>query len=253
MKWNPRLDLAALGREYAATGRVVVKAALEPSAARELHRSAQYLTENDLWFQAHRGDPGYFNRRRRQDPAHYSYRFSKYPVSNISLDDLVGIEVGDSRRQDLHDPLEHPEAPEEELPADHPLLEARAFLNSRTCLDAIAEITGDDLREDGTLCYLSRFMPGDYLAIHHDGVITDSGSVRRCAFVLNLTRRWLPHWGGQTLFPDPDGGPTSLALTPSFNSLLLFRVPMWHCVTPVSLHSPEPRLALTGWFYDAPL
>jgi SM-20-related protein len=66
------------------------------------------------------------------------------------------------------------------------------------------------------------------------------------AFVLGFSRNWKADWGGLTLFYD-DGGNVTGAFVPAFNSLTMFRVPVYHSVTYVTPFAREVRYSITGW------
>jgi SM-20-related protein len=91
--------------------------------------------------------------------------------------------------------------------------------------------------------FASKYSPGSFLSPHHD-----SGN-GRAAFVINLTRSWLPQWGGLLMFLNDDWRTVRRVCTPAFNTLCLFALPgdrqVPHLVTQVVAHQ---RLAFTGWY-----
>ena len=91
--------------------------------------------------------------------------------------------------------------------------------------------------------FASRYSPGSFLSPHHD-----SGN-GRVAFVLNLSRFWLPQWGGLLTFLNDDWQTVRRICTPAFNTLCLFELPangtVPHLVTQVVAGH---RLAFTGWY-----
>jgi len=91
--------------------------------------------------------------------------------------------------------------------------------------------------------FASRYSPGSFLSPHHD-----SGN-GRVAFVLNLSRSWLPQWGGLLTFLNDDWRTIRRVCTPEFNTLCLFELPAGrtvpHLVTQVVAGH---RLAFTGWY-----
>lgn len=252
MEWGENIDIVAARNIFSTKQRVVVNNALTMKAAFALYRSISYITEKNLWYQSRWGNGRYFDRessapKNYVPQANFCYQFDKYPVSNISLDGLVGARFGDSRRPDFRDVLPFGSHPEEELPDGHPLLYLGNFLNSGPCVDVISQITGQKLPEQGTLSFLSRYMSGDFISTHDDG-LTDHGG-RRIAFVYSLTRDWLPHWGGHTMFMDNNDCSVAEAILPKFNSLVLFSVPTLHAVSTIASFCTEPRYAVTGWFH----
>jgi SM-20-related protein len=94
----------------------------------------------------------------------------------------------------------------------------------------------------------TRYMPGHFLKKHTDTVV---GQYREIAYVLNLTKDWQADWGGLLNFLDEDGNVIDTFM-PAFNSLTLFRVPMWHHVSYVAPSAGAPRYAITGWGFSRP-
>lgn len=120
-------------------------------------------------------------------------------------------------------------------------------LNSPEMLTRIRLISGFD-----DICCASaqatRYSPGNFLTRHND-IKEDEG--RRVAYVLGLSPRWHPDWGGLLQFYRQDGTPRD-AWAPEFNSLTLFDVHHVHAVTYVTPFAPAPRLSITGWFCSRP-
>lgn len=91
--------------------------------------------------------------------------------------------------------------------------------------------------------FASRYSRGSFLSPHHD-----SGN-GRVAFVLNLSRSWLPQWGGLLTFLNDDWRTIRRVCTPEFNTMCLFALPtnrpVPHLVTQVVA---DHRLAFTGWY-----
>lgn len=116
------------------------------------------------------------------------------------------------------------------------------WLNGEAFLAFAREISGFD-----DLVYVdaqaTRYLPGHYLNQHDDA---RDGAGRRLAYVLNLTPRWRPDWGGLLAFVDRDGH-VAEAYSPAFNALNLFRVPQPHLVSAVATFAGGPRLSITGW------
>lgn len=90
----------------------------------------------------------------------------------------------------------------------------------------------------------TRYRPGHFLNRHEDEDVSEG---RVCAYVLNLTPRWDPDWGGLLQFFGPRGDVTETFL-PRWNSLSLLRVPQPHSVSLVAPWAGEDRLAITGWW-----
>lgn len=116
------------------------------------------------------------------------------------------------------------------------------FINAPPFLDFMRQVTGipDIIKADAQA---TRYLPGHFLKKHNDSVAHQS---RMVAYVLNLTKNWQADWGGLLQFLD-DKNVVTETFFPSFNSLVLFRVPMWHLVSYVSPFAKYARYAITGW------
>jgi SM-20-related protein len=88
---------------------------------------------------------------------------------------------------------------------------------------------------------------GSFLLLHTDETVAER---RRIAYVINLTRRWSPDWGGLLHFADEAGNVTD-TFFPHFNSLSLFTVPQRHFVSYVAPYAQGMRSAVTGWLIAA--
>ncbi|WP_230281365.1 2OG-Fe(II) oxygenase family protein [Croceicoccus sp. Ery15] len=120
------------------------------------------------------------------------------------------------------------------------------LFNSDAGLDLFRRLTGDDriTLVDGQA---TRYQPGHFLTRHHDEI---EGRSRIAAYVLNLSPRWRPEWGGLLQFHDDDGDITT-GYVPRFNTLHLLRVPQCHSVSFVTPFAGGPRLSVTGWLRSA--
>jgi Rps23 Pro-64 3,4-dihydroxylase Tpa1-like proline 4-hydroxylase len=87
------------------------------------------------------------------------------------------------------------------------------------------------------------YRPGDFLHIHDD---IFAEKKRLAAYVLNLTPRWKPEWGGLLGFVDSDDH-VKHAYTPSWNALNILAVPQRHFVSMVAPFGTEGRYSVTGW------
>lgn len=125
---------------------------------------------------------------------------------------------------------------------DHPLLPLVDFLRGEAFLDFARRLTGmgDIMFADAQA---TRFRAGHFLTSHDDDA---HGKNRRAAYVLNLTPRWNPDWGGQLVFFDEAGNVTG-GYTPAFNALNVFLIPVRHSVAYVTPFAEGPRYAITGW------
>lgn len=95
--------------------------------------------------------------------------------------------------------------------------------------------------------FVSRYEQGHFLMPHTDHV---KGEQREAAFVLNLSPRWKPEWGGLLQFIGPHGDVTE-TFVPQHNTLSLFKVPQPHMVSFITPLAESPRLAVAGWIYSA--
>jgi len=92
--------------------------------------------------------------------------------------------------------------------------------------------------------FWSLYEVGSYLNSHTD--MSETGD-RSIAFVYNLTPEWNPVWGG--LFNLQDGNKFT-AVSPIFNSLVLFKVPNNHFVSEISQRAERSRLSFSGWLKE---
>ncbi|GAB4520813.1 MAG: 2OG-Fe(II) oxygenase family protein [Amphiplicatus sp.] len=126
---------------------------------------------------------------------------------------------------------------------DHPLNEVFELLNSAPMLEFARAITGcEDIGFADAQA--TRYLAGHFLTEHDDNV---AGKNRRAAYVLSLSPKWRPDWGGLTLFFDEQGRVEEV-FTPKFNTLSIFTVPQRHAVSAVAPFAGAPRYSITGWF-----
>jgi SM-20-related protein len=107
-----------------------------------------------------------------------------------------------------------------------------AFTREVTGFDAIASVTGS-----ATL-----YKPLDFCTTHDD---RDPGGKRLAAYVLNMTPKWRPDWGGALQFFDGDDR-IEEGYLPTFNALNLFRVPRRHAISQVAMYGGL-RYSVSGW------
>lgn len=118
------------------------------------------------------------------------------------------------------------------------------FMNSEAMLAFMRELTGDT-RIRHINMKASRYRPGHFLTKHDDGHV----ATRLYAYVLNLTPKWHPDWGGLLVFHDQDGH-VAEGFTPAFNAINIFKVPMQHAVTMVAPFASGARYSFTGWMHS---
>lgn len=92
-----------------------------------------------------------------------------------------------------------------------------------------------------------RYKAGDFIEPHDDMATKDINGelhARSVAFVLHLSRDWSLDKGG--IFLD-HGCVPSMPMVPKFNTLVFFKVPRLHEVTPVSGTCDDHRFSIFGW------
>lgn len=118
----------------------------------------------------------------------------------------------------------------------------KKFLRTEEALAPIGQITGMSLFIDNI--FGSIYQGGDFLTPHTDETRgTVSGA-------LHLTKKWKPQWGGQTQIFDTLGN-IKISATPSFNKLLLFKIPVTHQVTHIPESVSYKRYGMTLWWEDS--
>ena len=123
--------------------------------------------------------------------------------------------------------------------------EVREFLDSQEILDFISKVSGDKKTHTDEV-FAACYTAGDFLSPHLD---SPNGSL---GFVYQMTKNWLPQYGGLLHFMDDDKTRVERVEVPEFNSLTLFYLPpgkgKWHYVSHVSPGVEEMRLTYTGWY-----
>jgi SM-20-related protein len=121
----------------------------------------------------------------------------------------------------------------------------RKWLVDEECLSFISNTTGTKYTDSDEV-FAACYGIGDFLSPHVD---SPNGTV---GFVYQLTKNWLPEYGGLLHFMDDDREKVERIEIPTFNTLTLFHLPenkgKWHFVSPVSPGTPELRFSYTGWF-----
>jgi SM-20-related protein len=127
-------------------------------------------------------------------------------------------------------------------------------LNAPDFLDFLRRLTAEPaLRRIDAQA--TRYRAGHFLLRHNDFSATED---RRFAYVINLSKNWRADWGGVLQFFDAPHQASAAQIEtlplkiidtvcPAFNSLSIFKVPQWHCVSPVAAFVTAERLAITGW------
>ena len=230
LRLNPDLDVPALTREYAETGRIRIHGLLAPEGLPELYH---YLNESEDWWHLINTPDGVIELDR-------AARAAMSAEEQAALEEKVNKNAY-AGFQYRYEGLRVPE--DEQLEeADDPLTEFGVLMSSEPMLDFLRAVTGySELSfTDG---HATAYGPGDFLTGHDDDV---AGTDRLAAYVFGLTPRWRLEWGGLLLFH----GENEASVTgnvPRFNTLDLFRVPQRHSVSIVTPAATYRRYAITGW------
>jgi Rps23 Pro-64 3,4-dihydroxylase Tpa1-like proline 4-hydroxylase len=94
--------------------------------------------------------------------------------------------------------------------------------------------------------FISKYKAGHFLSPH-----SDKGN-GRLAFVINITKNWLPQYGGNLHFLNNDRKIIIDSISPIFNSMILFEIPepegIPHFVSHVIPGIKISRYAISGWY-----
>lgn len=231
---NSHLNPSALAEDYAVHKRGSVSQVLPIDQAEELHR---ILKEDVPW------ELTYFDGERdRYESLDHLRALS--PQERIAFQQ-ARLQTARDGFAYFYNTFKFHEAMKRGQKLDHPLKAFDDFISSEPVIDFIRTLTGDQ-EINGAGGHATWFAPGHYLTRHTDQI---PGVDRRAAFVLNLTKRWMPDWGGELKFYDDKFTRVEEAFLPSFNTLNVFTVPKAHSVGFVTPFAGGPRLAITGWFY----
>jgi Rps23 Pro-64 3,4-dihydroxylase Tpa1-like proline 4-hydroxylase len=114
----------------------------------------------------------------------------------------------------------------------------------------IVEVTAED-----TFNFMSPqatyFERGCFLRTHNDFHSVNGVQTRKVAFVFGFTKGWDADWGG-TFHVLDEAGDIIDSQRPGFNTLILFKVPTIHYVSPVAHYAASRRYAISGWFLHNP-
>ncbi len=125
----------------------------------------------------------------------------------------------------------------------------RTLLNSSEFKELLSKLTGLEITNLNTM-FLSKYKSGHFLSPHSD---KGNGKI---AFVINLTKNWLPQYGGNLHFLSEDRKSIVETWTPAFNNMVIFYVPpdsqenigLPHFVGHVNPGIKLSRYAITGWY-----
>lgn len=225
------IDPRSLGEPLQARGRLQINGFLDSAAAAALHR--ELSTRRDWRLAANRGEQiiDFGPEMLAAWTAEHWHKLNKA----AALGGRFGFQF-------LYDTIRLPKTAAESAVDQSVLARFADWLCTAPMIDFMRQLTGfDDIGFADA--HASRYRPGHFLT-EHDDENADMG--RRAAYVLNLSPRWRPDWGGLLLFHDSRGN-ISRGFTPAFNSLNIFKVPQRHSVSWVTPLAAQPRYAITGW------
>jgi len=163
--------------------------------------------------------------------------------ANQKKNDAIGVEVNKAFSQNRFSYIFH-----RTMNNKNPSLiekEIRQALNSPEFINFLNEITGLNLSKLTTM-FMSRYRTGHFLSPHSD---TGNGKI---AFVISLSKDWLPQYGGLLNFLSDDRKQVIDTYCPLFNHMVIFQVDENHKhphyvshVAPNVLHN---RISIVGWF-----
>jgi Rps23 Pro-64 3,4-dihydroxylase Tpa1-like proline 4-hydroxylase len=121
----------------------------------------------------------------------------------------------------------------------------RGFFHRSETIMKFSTMTGMHLVQcNEVIC--SCYKGGNFLSPHEDKAKGKLG------FVLNLSRDWLPQFGGNLNFLDDDWIHIRKVVVPKFNNLVLFDLPKGkgvpHFVSHIFPGVSLKRLGIAGWF-----
>ncbi|WP_431102405.1 2OG-Fe(II) oxygenase [Roseateles noduli] len=230
---NPTLDYAALGGTLRAKGRVQIRDFFAPEVADALDRALQAI-DWELVYRDLNGDRRLTGEQLRSLTPQQRMQLTE-GIHSVARESFQFSFFSDS----LVDALR---AGREDL-----LARFMRWMAGDDFLSRMRELSGDP-QINGVYAQATMYSRGNFLTTHDDHVDRED---RRIAYVINLTRRWRPDWGGLLHFTGEDGSVLDTYF-PHFNSLSLFTVPQRHFVSYVPPFAMAERQAITGWLIAAP-
>lgn len=244
---NKNLNFEELHKQYSLKRRIYIKNVLEESYAHSLLEKLQDLQNNNLWYKADYGTPvrggseDVSNKMKRLE-SEFAYSYEKYPLHNQGH---ASITSHDSARPIPNNvSIQELATIERELKYKSVLGEFVSYFNSGDGKRILEGITNHSFSDNGLTCYASRYSANDFNNVHTDGMPT-----RLVTMVLYLSKNWVANWGGITCVLDDDAEDILEAFSPKFNSAIIFDVPLFHMVTPISRNCKEHRYTLTNWYH----
>ncbi|WP_343640133.1 2OG-Fe(II) oxygenase family protein [Roseateles sp.] len=229
---NPALDFTALGRTLRTEGRVLIRDFFIPEVADALDRALQAI-DWELVYRDPQGDQRLTGPQLRALTPQQRMQLTEgilavarehFQFSFFSDSMVKAVQDG---RSDL-------------------LARFMRWMAGEDFLSRMRELSGD-ASINGVYAQATMYSRGNFLTTHDDHVDRED---RRIAYVINLTRRWRPDWGGMLHFTAEDGSVLD-TFFPHFNSLSLFTVPQRHFVSYVPPFAMAERQAITGWLIAA--
>ncbi len=117
-------------------------------------------------------------------------------------------------------------------------------LNSKEFQEFFLDLSGKLMMIDGAI-FASHYDENSFLSPHKDSNRAD------LAFVLNLSKGWQPHYGGNITFLDDTKNRIIKTFSPDFNRLIVFSVldkPLFHFISPIAKNLHAKRLAITSFY-----
>ncbi len=222
---NKNIDLAACQKTFRETGFVRIENVLEPAYADNIEAALKTGISWDLCYLNESGPVSIPQAEYRA----YTLAQSAELNSAILKQAQNGFAYFYYRSDLVRSKHEVLSTFYRELSADH-------------CLGVFRQITG----ETGIRAVngqVACFTPACFLKRHQD---TTDKEKRFAAYVFNFTRGWDPDWGGHLHVLDKELRNVNV-FEPSFNTLVIFKVPRIHFVSQVSNYARGARFTATGW------
>lgn len=230
---NPRLDVGHWAKNFAVSRRIQIPDVLLPEAAERLYACLAHEVPWGIAFTD--GErPNFLD---AQELAGF-----RQPDWLALVNKAQAHAIGERQFRFIYNSYKMVEAYKQHRDPGLILHHVLEFINSDGFLGLMRGVTGiTDIHM--AIAQATRYLPGHFLTAHNDIIDKEN---RRVAYVLNLTKGWRADWGGLLQFTDGHEHVTDTFM-PTFNSLTLFEVPMWHHVSYVSPFASQGRYAITGW------
>lgn len=229
---NPDLDLAALGQTLRSTGRVQIRNFFSSEVADALDQALQRI-DWQLVYRDLNGDRRLTGDQLRSLTAEQRWQLTE-GIHSVAREGFQFSFFSDSLVEAL------------QQGRTDLLARFMRYMAEENFLSVMRQLSGDPTIK-GVYAQATMYSRGNFLTAHDDHVDRED---RRLAYVINLTRRWSPDWGGLLHFTGEDGSVLD-TFYPHFNSLSLFTVPQSHFVSYVPPYAMGERQAITGWLIAA--